>query len=95
MGGKTSNESKAKYNAKAYDRINIAVPKGQKEVIQAHAAAVGMSVNAYINQAIQAYMGRGNAPEPAPNAPVSPSDGVVGGGGTETPRTPENVSSGE
>lgn len=23
-----------KYNAKAYDRINIAVPKGQKEVIK-------------------------------------------------------------
>lgn len=37
MGGKTSNESKAKYNAKAYDRINIAVPKGQKDIIKARA----------------------------------------------------------
>ena len=33
MSGKTSNESKAKYNAKAYDRINYVVKKGRKEEI--------------------------------------------------------------
>ena len=32
-----------KYNAKAYDRINIAIPKGKKEIIKAHADAVGQS----------------------------------------------------
>lgn len=53
MGGKTSNESKAKYNAKAYDRINIAVPKGQKDIIKACAEAKGQSINAYINSAIE------------------------------------------
>ena len=52
MGGRTSNESKAKYNAKAYDRINIAVPKGQKDIIKARAEASGQSINAYINTAI-------------------------------------------
>lgn len=52
MGGKTSNESKAKYNAKTYDRINIAVPKGRKETIRAAAAANGQSINAYIVSAI-------------------------------------------
>lgn len=58
MGGKTSNESKAKYNAKTYDRINIAVPKGRKDVIQSHATAQGQSVNAYINQAVDERMER-------------------------------------
>lgn len=41
-----------KYNAKAYDRINIAVPKGKKEVIKAHAEARGESTNAFLNRAI-------------------------------------------
>ena len=58
MGGKTSNESKAKYNAKTYDRINIAVPKGRKDVIQSHATAQGQSVNAYISQAVDERMER-------------------------------------
>lgn len=41
-----------KYIAKAYDRINLTVPKGQKEVIQAHAERQGESTNAFINRAI-------------------------------------------
>ena len=52
MGGRTSNESKAKYNAKAYDRINIAVPKGRKEVLQMEAERRGQSVNGFINSLI-------------------------------------------
>lgn len=58
MGGKTSNESKAKYNAKAYDRINIAVPKGQKAKIQEAANRVGESINSYIKGAISQRMER-------------------------------------
>lgn len=46
-----------RYNAKAYDRINIAVPKGQKAAIQAAASEVGESVNQYTNKAILARMG--------------------------------------
>jgi uncharacterized protein (DUF1778 family) len=41
-----------KYISKAYDRINLTVPKGQKEVIQAHAEARGESVNGFIGRAI-------------------------------------------
>ncbi len=52
MGGKTSNESKAKYNAKTYDRINIAVPKGRKDEIQSVAEHYGLSINAYLNRII-------------------------------------------
>ena len=42
----------AKYNAKAYDRINIAVAKGQKESIQSHALERGESLNGFVNRAI-------------------------------------------
>lgn len=41
-----------KFNKNAYDRINLTIPKGQKEVIQAAAEAKGESVNAYIYAAI-------------------------------------------
>ena len=61
MGGKTSNESKAKYNAKAYDRINIAVPKGRKDEIQAIAEQRGQSINAYINTIIDEALAKAKA----------------------------------
>lgn len=46
-----------KYIAKAYDQIITRVYKGQKEQIQAHAEAQGMSLNGYINALIAADMG--------------------------------------
>lgn len=58
MGGKTSAASINKYIAKAYDRINLTVPKGRKEIIQAHAEALGTSVNGFINRAIDEAMDR-------------------------------------
>lgn len=50
--GKTSWKVKQKYNEKAYDRIYLSVPKGQKDMIQAHADKMGKSVNGYINDLI-------------------------------------------
>lgn len=47
-----------KYNEKAYDRINIAVPKGHKEAIQAHAQSKGESLNGFLNRAIDETMKR-------------------------------------
>ncbi len=47
-----------KWMAKAYDRINLTVAKGKKEVLQAHAAARGESVNGFINRAIDHEMER-------------------------------------
>ena len=44
MGGKTSAKAKNDWIAKAYDRINLTVPKGQKELLQAHAEKMGESV---------------------------------------------------
>lgn len=52
MGGKTSNESKSKYRAKAYDRIEITVKKGFKETLQEYTSKTGESVNSFINRAI-------------------------------------------
>lgn len=48
------------FNKKAYDRINLTVPKGQKEIIQAAANEKGESVNAYIYAAIVQRMEREN-----------------------------------
>lgn len=45
-----------KYINKAYDRINLVVPKGHKELIKAHAEAQGESVNGFIQRAIQTTM---------------------------------------
>ncbi|MDR0221060.1 MAG: hypothetical protein LBI54_06635 [Lachnospiraceae bacterium] len=41
-----------KYNAKAYDRLEITVAKGRKAELQAHAQGRGESLNAFVNRAI-------------------------------------------
>ena len=61
--GKTSSAVKDRYNAKAYDEIKIRVPKGQKELIQAHAEAQGESTNGFINRAISETMERDKTAE--------------------------------
>lgn len=58
MGGRTSAASKNKWMSKAYDRVNLTMPKGRKETIQAHAEARGESVNGFINRAIDHEMKR-------------------------------------
>lgn len=45
-----------KYINKAYDRINLTVPKGQKDIIKEYAESKGKSVNGYINDLIQEDM---------------------------------------
>lgn len=49
-----------KYIAKAYDRINLTLPKGSKEEVETHAANMGESVNAFIRRAIDEAMERDN-----------------------------------
>ena len=44
-----------------YDRINLTVSKGQKDVIRAHAEAQGESVNGFVNRAISETMERDKA----------------------------------
>ena len=58
---KAQQKATNKYISKAYDRVNLTLPKGQKDEIQAHAAAQGESVNAFINRAISEAMERDRA----------------------------------
>lgn len=44
-----------------YDRLELTVPKGEKERIKAHAAAQGETVNAYVWRLIREDMGRGKS----------------------------------
>lgn len=54
--GKTSTASKAKYNAKNYDRLAITVKKGQRDRIRDYAERNGESINSYINRLISEDM---------------------------------------
>lgn len=55
--GKTSSAVKQRYNEKAYDRLAITIPKGQKATVQAAAEREGESINSYTNKALLARMG--------------------------------------
>lgn len=59
--GKTSSESKNKYNKKAYDRINVMLPKGKKEIFVKVAQSKGLSLNGYINMLLNADLEYRNA----------------------------------
>ena len=50
--GKAQTRATNKYIGKAYDRINLTVPKGRKDLIQSFAESKGESTNAFINRAI-------------------------------------------
>ena len=49
-------EATARYNKKAYDRINVIVKKGQREIIKNFAASQGKSLNRFICDAIAFQM---------------------------------------
>ena len=47
-----------KYVAKKYDRLEVTVPKGQKEILKAHAEAHGESLNGFVNRSLHESMER-------------------------------------
>lgn len=47
-----------KYVKANYDRMELTVPKGRKEIIKAHAEVHGESVNEFITRAIDETMER-------------------------------------
>lgn len=51
-------EGNRRWDAANLDRVSVAMPKGKKEVIKAHADARGESVNGFINRAIDEAMER-------------------------------------
>ena len=60
----------AKYNLKAYDRVELKVKKGEKEKIRLFAEANGESLNSFINRAIKEAMG---APKKEPESVLKQS----------------------
>lgn len=55
---KAQQASVNKYVKSNYDRINVTMPKGRKDIIKAHAESKGESVNGFINRAIEEAMER-------------------------------------
>lgn len=49
---KAQQKATAKYIKINYDRIEIKVPKGQKQVIQTHAQSQKESLNGFVNRSI-------------------------------------------
>ena len=49
-------EATARYNKKAYDRINVIVKNGQRQIIKDFAASQGKSLNRFICDAIEFQM---------------------------------------
>ena len=59
MAGTSATRAKNKYQAANYDRINLVVPKGQKEIIRAAAESAGSaSLNEFVLKAIEEKMER-------------------------------------
>ena len=54
---KTSSAVKRRYNEKAYDRLAITIPKGQKAIVEAHAQSKVESVNGLVNALLRAEIG--------------------------------------
>ena len=57
---KAQQKAVAKYMAANYDEVKIRVPKGDKDIIKAHAETLGESVNAFIARSIQEQIRRDN-----------------------------------
>lgn len=55
---KAQQASVNKYVKSNYDRINVTMPKGRKDIIKAHAESQGESVNSFINRAIESQIER-------------------------------------
>jgi len=57
MSAQKATAYKQKFNEKAYDRLAITIPKGQKQAVEAHAKTKGESVNGLVNGLLRADMG--------------------------------------
>lgn len=55
---KAAQKAVNKYMKNNYDRVNLTIPKGKKDIIQAYATARGESVNGLINRLLRAEVGQ-------------------------------------
>lgn len=77
---KAQQKAVSKYMKENYDVFQIRMPKGRKAEIQAAAAAVGESLNAYINASIAQRMGRD-----ASSSPTEATGAHAGAGAVSLP----------
>ena len=60
-GENKKSEYRNAWIAEKLDRVNLTMPKGQKDIVKAHAESKGESLNAFINRAIVETMERDGA----------------------------------
>lgn len=70
-------KANAKYEAKAYDKTLIRLPKGRLDEIRAHIEPAGESLNGFIGRAISEAMARGGADGPQEATGQPAGAGVV------------------
>ena len=58
QASKAQQKAVNKYMKENYDRVNLTLPRGKKDVIQEHVNTTGESVNGFINRAIDETMAR-------------------------------------
>ena len=56
MASEAQQRANIKYRKKAYDRLEITIPKGKKETIKDFASTKGESLNGFINRIIDEAM---------------------------------------
>ncbi len=69
--------SNLRWDTANLDRMSLALPKGSRETIKAHAAGQGESTNAFIKRAIDCQMERDGAGEPQEAVGTSTRDGAI------------------
>ncbi len=72
-------KANAKYEAKAYDKTLIRLPKGRLDEIRAHIEPAGESLNGFVNRAISETMERDTSQQPveAPVRAANPLEGII------------------
>ena len=81
---KSQQKAVHKYVKANYDRMELTVPKGQKDTIKAHAASLGESVNGFVSRVIMEAMERGGSGMP-PAAPQDAAGQPAGAGVVSLP----------
>lgn len=56
--GPSATKAKRKYNDTNYERISLDVKKGTKDIYKTAANAAGLSLNGYIQEAVEEKMAR-------------------------------------
>jgi len=76
---KAQQRAVTKYDAKAYDKTLLRLPKGKLDVVRTHASILGESVNGFIGRAISETMERDTSQQPSesPARAANPLGSVI------------------